>query len=408
MVLPFSFNVSIWQAGMLLNAPHTYLTSGLNSFTFTPGPATSGPVYVEITDAVSPAYPIYSYFSGTAQFTIDTITLDSIVLTPMNVVSQIASDDQYHYGFNGQMKVNEWAGVGNHYEFKYRGYDPRVARFGSIDPLTKQYPWYTPYQFAGNSPIKNIDIEGAEECSADAAQMRLQTGYLKGTVTEGQLRQQAQAQAAGATAGLVALFDIFVTKGKLSSYLWSSYLWGTQNHTESKNPTVAAKQRQETRDGTVSAVVGYGAGKLFGWGVGVATRQLGPVFSSTEAVVARGLSGRTFTQSGLSSMLKPAEDDAIVLYRGMTGSENGSGVLFMTTDEAYAASYSSDVASFRVSRSGFNALRNEDLIGTKNGINIANGAKGPEVVITDPAVKAEILKSQTPPPSSSSGGGGGN
>ena len=28
--------------------------------------------------------------------------------------------------------------------------------------MTSSYPWYTPYQFAGNSPIANIDIDGLE------------------------------------------------------------------------------------------------------------------------------------------------------------------------------------------------------------------------------------------------------
>lgn len=41
------------------------------------------------------------------QLELEPIVLDSIVLTPMNVVSQISSDDQYHYGFNEQMKANE-------------------------------------------------------------------------------------------------------------------------------------------------------------------------------------------------------------------------------------------------------------------------------------------------------------
>lgn len=33
----------------------------------------------------------------------------------------------------------------------------------SVDPLTSSYPWYTPYQFAGNKPIVAIDIDGLEE-----------------------------------------------------------------------------------------------------------------------------------------------------------------------------------------------------------------------------------------------------
>lgn len=33
----------------------------------------------------------------------------------------------------------------------------------SVDPLTAKYPWYTPYQFAGNKPIWAIDVDGLEE-----------------------------------------------------------------------------------------------------------------------------------------------------------------------------------------------------------------------------------------------------
>ena len=32
-----------------------------------------------------------------------------------------------------------------------------------MDPLARDYPWYTPYQFAGNKPIQFIDLDGAEE-----------------------------------------------------------------------------------------------------------------------------------------------------------------------------------------------------------------------------------------------------
>lgn len=32
-----------------------------------------------------------------------------------------------------------------------------------MDPLTSSYPWYTPYQFAGNKPIRFIDLDGLEE-----------------------------------------------------------------------------------------------------------------------------------------------------------------------------------------------------------------------------------------------------
>ncbi|MEM6525260.1 MAG: PKD domain-containing protein [Bacteroidota bacterium] len=49
------------------------------------------------------------------------------------------------------------------YDYGFRIYNPSVGRFLSVDPLTSSYPWYTPYQFAGNTPIQAIDLDGLEE-----------------------------------------------------------------------------------------------------------------------------------------------------------------------------------------------------------------------------------------------------
>jgi RHS repeat-associated protein len=68
----------------------------------------------------------------------------------------------YRYGFNGIEKTNEVAGEGNHYEFKYREYDPRIGKFWSVDPLFKKYPWNSSYAFAENRVIDGIDLEGLE------------------------------------------------------------------------------------------------------------------------------------------------------------------------------------------------------------------------------------------------------
>lgn len=44
-----------------------------------------------------------------------------------------------------------------------RIYNPALGRFLSVDPLTSEYAYYTPYQFAGNSPIAFVDRDGEEE-----------------------------------------------------------------------------------------------------------------------------------------------------------------------------------------------------------------------------------------------------
>lgn len=54
-------------------------------------------------------------------------------------------------------------GGGSTYDYGFRIYNPQIAKFLSLDPLTASYPWYTPYQFAGNKPIAFIDLDGLEE-----------------------------------------------------------------------------------------------------------------------------------------------------------------------------------------------------------------------------------------------------
>lgn len=68
----------------------------------------------------------------------------------------------YRYGFNGKEQDPEVKGNGNQYDYGFRIYDPRIGKFLSVDPLTKKYPMLTPYQFASNSPIAAIDLDGLE------------------------------------------------------------------------------------------------------------------------------------------------------------------------------------------------------------------------------------------------------
>lgn len=43
-----------------------------------------------------------------------------------------------------------------------------LTRFLSVDPLTKKYPELTPYQFASNTPIQAIDLDGLERLDVSA------------------------------------------------------------------------------------------------------------------------------------------------------------------------------------------------------------------------------------------------
>ncbi len=93
---------------------------------------------------------VYDYyaFGGLRDFT----KIDSI----------LAGGRGYRYGFNGKENDSEVKGEGNQQDYGMRVYDPRLGRFLSVDPLTKGFPFYTPYQFAGNMPVWAIDLDGAE------------------------------------------------------------------------------------------------------------------------------------------------------------------------------------------------------------------------------------------------------
>ena len=71
-------------------------------------------------------------------------------------------NDFYRRAFNGMETDDEVKGDGNSVNFKYRMHDPRVGRFFATDPLKDSYSELSTYQFASNSPIFMLELEGLE------------------------------------------------------------------------------------------------------------------------------------------------------------------------------------------------------------------------------------------------------
>ena len=80
----------------------------------------------------------------------------------MLVPNRHGSSTAYRYGFNGKENDNEVMGEGNFEDYGMRSYNPRIGRFFNVDPLIKKYPELTPYQFASNTPIQAVDLDGLE------------------------------------------------------------------------------------------------------------------------------------------------------------------------------------------------------------------------------------------------------
>lgn len=71
---------------------------------------------------------------------------------------------EYRFGFQSQEKDDEIFGsTGSFLNFTYRGYDSRIVRFWSPDPVAKNFPWNSSYAFCEDSPIGYIELEGLEK-----------------------------------------------------------------------------------------------------------------------------------------------------------------------------------------------------------------------------------------------------
>jgi RHS repeat-associated protein len=71
------------------------------------------------------------------------------------------------YLYNGKEMLDEDADL-NWSDYGFRNYDPQIGRFPQLDPLTDDYPLLSPYLYAFNDPITNIDEDGLNGCPSVA------------------------------------------------------------------------------------------------------------------------------------------------------------------------------------------------------------------------------------------------
>ena len=61
--------------------------------------------------------------------------------------------------FTGGKSFGEDLGLGWH-DYGARFYDAEVGRFHSLDRFADNFFYQSPYLYAGNNPIKNLDVNG--------------------------------------------------------------------------------------------------------------------------------------------------------------------------------------------------------------------------------------------------------
>jgi hypothetical protein len=97
---------------------------------------------------------------GPVRVKVSTICVKRPVQTQQDMLVDVCSgsNDRYRFGFNGQEKVNEWAGIGNHNTAEFWEYDTRTARRQNLDP--KDIASESPYCALRSSPIAAGDPNG--------------------------------------------------------------------------------------------------------------------------------------------------------------------------------------------------------------------------------------------------------
>ncbi|TAH28102.1 MAG: hypothetical protein EAZ06_11340, partial [Cytophagales bacterium] len=102
-----------------------------------------------------------AFVSETLVFSADIKTYTDYYAFGMEMVGRNWSESEaYRQGYNGKENDKDFGeGV---QDYGMRVSDTQTCRFFSVDPITAQYPELTPYQFASNTPIQAIDLDGLE------------------------------------------------------------------------------------------------------------------------------------------------------------------------------------------------------------------------------------------------------
>jgi len=122
-------------------------------FSLTYSPKGSGILGLSITSRFGPPATSGSITLGGFVTVITGYEAQQVTMTICN-----EGDDKYRFGFNGQEKVNEIAGIGNHNTALFWEYDTRLGRRWNLDP--KPSLSVSNYAVFGNNPIVYKDFKG--------------------------------------------------------------------------------------------------------------------------------------------------------------------------------------------------------------------------------------------------------
>ncbi len=278
---------------------------------------------------------------------------------------------KHNYGFNG-VELEENLGL-DLYEMDLRKYDPAIARFNGIDPVTH-------YEFSTYNAFDNNPVFWSDPSGADGEHYNWDTGRY-----EDDQGNEVSFETALASVSSPNDHIKINTKTKKAEVFADDNDYDTieTDGVLSYSPNGKTRSRLESEGYSIRDIEGVGMGAfdnavlilsseaVFAW----ALRGIKGIWA---AWAARGTTVTAKSSSNFLKLLKPLDefDEAVTLFRGTTGSEASSASIFLTDNAAVAATYiknGGQVASYRVSQFAIKQLEQSGALNLLKGIHNTTG-----------------------------------
>ena len=126
-----------------------------------------------------------------------------------------ATTPPHRYGYNNK-EFSDSLGLS---DYGMRWYDGVIGRFAGVDPIAERFAWVSPYNYAENSPIGNIDLWGLQKLEINYRIRDLK--LLKGEWTAEQYSEDVHGTDFAAAVGLIVVGGGVVYEFGEGVYLWA-------------------------------------------------------------------------------------------------------------------------------------------------------------------------------------------
>ncbi|MCK5136389.1 MAG: hypothetical protein KAR19_11425 [Bacteroidales bacterium] len=248
----------------------------------------------------------------------------------------VPSENKYLY--NGKELQDEQLGGVNldWYSFEKRYYDPALGRFTGLDPIAEEFYHVSPYNYAENSPIANIDLWG------------LQAWSIHMTAGLEVLKAKYSAIAGQGGNSLINLVVGSTQTSRIPSEVRSSMSENNQSMVNLSGKVSDAATVVETA-GKLSNEVAYD--------IGTAADKGGAAISYIGIVAAPFTGGASLSLAALGTAISSSGNGVKALVNAVEGNTNealkevGAGLVGIATSKGVSSALKSSVAVGNISTS---------------------------------------------------------